>query len=75
MDRKGSVAKRERTVCEDCYYGCLLEKSCKEQAGRTKNKTDQNTSYDHLWLSDKDVLNPFQIQFFEEIVKSLNAFF
>ena len=33
-----------------------------------------NTSYDHLCLSHKDILVPLKIQFFEEIARDLNAF-
>ena len=69
-----NVAKRARIVWPKVVTVVAYWKGLAKSKQPEQGKPGQNTSYDHLCLSYKDVLIPLKIQFFEEIARSLNAF-
>ena len=69
-----NVAKRARNVWPKVVTVVEYWKGLAKSKQPGQGKPGNNTSYDHLCLSHKDILVPLKIQFFEEIARDLNAF-
>ena len=69
-----NVVKRVRNVQPKVVTVFEYWKGLAKSKQPGKGKPGNNTSYDHLCLSHKDILVPLKIQFFEEIARDLNAF-
>ena len=69
-----NVAKRARNVWPKVVTVVEYWKGLAKSKQPGQGKPGNNTSYDHLCLSHKNILFLLKIRFFEEIARDLNAF-